>query len=255
MSQTTEELLIDHFDSSLRGKGLPNMEQLIRNDRTVAAEWQYLHLAVGAIQEAALFEQVGSIKRQWLLQPAVAARPSGAVVRTMYRNVMRIAACILLLAGGSAVYKYTSTNSAALYKEYYSSYDLNTTRSAGIADPMEQAYNSKNWEEVINLFNSSKEKTNQSYFLTGMANLELKNYPDAIEKFNQVLAENTRSGSEYYQDETEYYLAMSFLANNEAAKAMPLLEKIKANKDHLYHQVVAKMSSLDLRIIDYKTRK
>lgn len=255
MSQTTEELLIDHLDSSLLGKGLPNMEQLIRNDRAVAAEWKYLHLAVGAIQEAALYEQVGSIKRQWLSQPSVAIRPTGAVVRTMYRNVMRVAACILVLAGGSAVYKYTTTNSAGLYKEYYSSYDLNNMRGAGAADPMEQAYNNKNWEEVINLFNSSKEKSNQSYFLTGMANLELKNYPDAIEKFNQVLAENTRSGSDYYQDETEYYLAMSFLANNEAAKAMPLLEKIKADKDHLYHQIVAKMSSLDLKIIDYKTRK
>jgi hypothetical protein len=262
MSSTNQQLLIDHLDSSLRGKGLPDMEQLIRNDRIVAEEWQYLRFAVDAVQEAGLFEQVGAVKKQWMavqstgtLQVSKTLRTDKTKVIGMYRNITRIAVCILVLAGGGSIYKYATTNSAALYQEYYSSYDLNTTRGAGTADSMEQAYNNKNWAQVITLFNSSKEKTNQSFFLTGMANLELKNYADAIEKFKQVLAENTRSGSDLFQDEAEYYLAMSYLANNEADLAMPLLDKIKADKDHIYHQVVAKMSSMDLHIIEYKAHK
>jgi tetratricopeptide (TPR) repeat protein len=264
MSSTNQQLLIDHLDSTLTGKGFPDMEQLIRNDRIVAEEWQYLHLAVEAVQEAALFEQVGAVKKQWMavqsngtlkLHPTNAFKSDKTKVIGMYKNIARIAACIIVLAGGASIYKYTSTNSSAIYQQYYSSYDLNTTRSAVPSDPMEQAYSDKNWAQVITLFNTAKEKTNQSYFLTGMANLELKNYADAIEKFHQVLAENTRSGSDLFQDEAEYYLAMSYLANNEADLAMPLLDKIKADKDHIYHQVVAKMSSLDLHIIDYKAKK
>ena len=88
-----------------------------------------------------------------------------------------------------------------------------------------------------------------------MANLELKDYAEAIEKFKQVLAENNRSGSDLFQDEAEYYLAMSYLANNEAEEALPIIERIKADKNHLYHQVIGKMSSLDLRIIQHKARR
>jgi hypothetical protein len=36
---------------------------------------------------------------------------------------------------------------------------------------------------------------------------------------------------------------------------MPLLDKIRADKTHLYHDVVEKMSSLDLRIAAYKNLK
>jgi tetratricopeptide (TPR) repeat protein len=256
MSRTNEELMIDHLDSSLQGIGLPDVEQLIRNDRQAAGEWQYLLLAVDAIEEAAVYEQVSTAREHWAsTRSADGLKYSRAKVTAMYRNIARVAACLLVMAGGAAVYKYTTTSSAGMYNEYFASYDLNTTRSTAIADPIEQAYNEKKWADVIALFNTSKEKNNQSYFLTGMANLELKDYPEAIEKFKAVLAENSRSGSDLFQDEAEYYLSMSYLANNEAEEALPLIEKIKADKNHLYHQVIGKMSSLDLRIIRHKAHK
>ncbi|MDP4150017.1 MAG: hypothetical protein Q8927_14520 [Bacteroidota bacterium] len=256
MSPINEELMIDHLDSSLQGIGLPDVEQLIRNDRQAASEWQVLLLAVDAIEEAAVYEQVSAARNHWVsTKSAEIVKYNRARVTSMYRNITRVAACVLVMAGGAAVYKYTTTSASGMYKEYFASYDLNTTRSTVTADPMEQAYNEKKWAEVITLFNTSKEKNNQSYFLTGMANLELKDYPEAIEKFTQVLAENNRSGSDLFQDEAEYYLAMSYLANNEAEAALPLIEKIKADKNHLYHPVIGRMSSLDLRIIRNKARK
>jgi hypothetical protein len=88
-----------------------------------------------------------------------------------------------------------------------------------------------------------------------MADLELKKYDDAIGKFQHIIATNALSGGDYYQDEAEFYLAMSWLGRGDANEAIPLLDKIKANKSHLYHDVVAKMSSLDLDIIQYKSDK
>ena len=55
------------------------------------------------------------------------------------------------------------------------------------------------------LFGTPKEKTNKTYFLAGMADLELKKYDDAIGKFQHIIATNALSGGNYYQDEAEFY--------------------------------------------------
>jgi len=248
-----QEQLIDRLDDSLRGNGSAEMEA--QADPETAREWYYLHLAVEAVQDAGLQEQVAAVRTSWLAQQSEAVKPSGAVVRSIYRNVLRVAACIFILSGGAAVYKYTSTTSSGVFGKYYSSYNLGATRGAGAQDALEQAYANKDWAAVVSLFGTVKEKDNKSYFLTGMADLELKRYDDAIDKFQQVIAANVRTGGEYFQDEAEFYLAMSWIARNDVNEAMPLLEKIKANKSHLYYETVSKMSFRDLRIIQYKNLK
>ena len=252
-----QEQLIDRLDDSLRGKGSAEVEVHAdpEADPETAREWYYLHLAVEAVQDAGLQEQVAAVKTSWLAQQSGDAKPSGAVVRSIYRNVLRVAACIFILSGGAAVYKYTSTTSSGVFGKYYSSYTMGATRGAGTQDALEQAYANKDWAAVVSLFSTVKEKDNKSYFLTGMADLELKKYDDAIDKFQHVIAANARTGGEYFQDEAEFYLAMSWIARNDVNEAMPLLEKIKANKNHLYYETVSKMSFRDLRIIQYKNLK
>jgi tetratricopeptide (TPR) repeat protein len=108
---------------------------------------------------------------------------------------------------------------------------------------------------VINQFNGLRMKNNKSYFLAGMADMELKNQAAAVPLFEQIIANNRQSGENYFQDEAEYYLAMAYLGSNAPAKAIVLLRKIKGDKDHLYNRVVNEMSWLDLNIVEYKNGK
>ena len=255
MIPNQSQTLIDHLDNSLQGNESPEMEQRISNDPEAAQEWIYIRLAASAVQDAGLYEQVGTVRSAWQAQQSAATKPAGAIVHTIYRNVLRAAACIFILSGGAAFYKYTTTSSDSVYNKYYASYSLNTSRGAATQNAQEQAYTNKNWADVLSLFDRSKEKNNKSYFIAGMADLELKKYDDAIAKFQHIIAANVLSGGDYFQDEAEFYLAMSWLGRGDANEALPLLDKIKANKSHLYHDVVVKMSSLDLRIIQYKSGK
>jgi tetratricopeptide (TPR) repeat protein len=263
MSDNQTQILIDHLDKTLSGAGSPEIDQLIRENPETNLEWSMLRLAVDAVQDAGLYEQIGAVKSAWLAQQTMTAASSmtvihgGGIVRSMSmaRKAMRIAAGILVLAIGMATYKYTVTSSAGLYEKYYSGYQLNTTRGAGVPDAIDQAYTAKNWAGVTTLFNTGKERDNKSYFLAGMADLESKRYDDAIEKFRRILTENAQSGSDTFQDEAEFYLAMSWLAKDNVKEAMPLVEKMRADKGHLYHDVVVRMSSLDLRIAGYKSDK
>ena len=255
MSDNQAQLLIDHLDNTLSGAGSPEMEQLISDDPGTTLEWNTLRVAVDAVKDAGLYEQVSAVKSAWLARQSVTAVPTGAVIRSMYRNVMRVAASILVLAVGLSTYKYAVTSSAGLYEKYYSSYELNATRGTGAQDAIDQAYASKNWASVTTLFKAVKERNNKSYFLAGMADLESKRYDEAIEKFKKIMALNAQSGDDTFQDQAEFYLAMSWLAKDDVKEAMPLLKKIQADKSHLYYDVVVRMSSLDLRIAQYKSDK
>jgi tetratricopeptide (TPR) repeat protein len=251
------EQLVDQFDKTFSDKGSGEPDPLFLSDAEAAREWNYLRMAVEGVQETGLYEQIESVRTQWMAQQAMASSPasSGAVIRNISRIAMRVAACILILAGGTAVYKYMSTSASHIYSEYTLPYDLNTSRGVAARDEMDEAYRNKNWTAVTELFNKKKDKNNKTYFLAGMAALESKRYDDAIGMFQQVIAANTQSGGDYFEDEAEFYLAMSWLARNEVKEAMPLLDKIRADKNHLYHDVVVRMSTLDLRIAQYKELK
>lgn len=249
-----QQALIDHLDKSLQGESSPEMELQISNDPEAAREWNYLLMAVDAIQEAGLQEQVAAVQNEWKVQQATEVKPSVGIVRQLSRNMAKIAAILVLVAGGAAFYKYATISSGSLYDKYYSSFDLNTSRGAGEKDAVEKAYVAKDWNAVLSAASATK-RDNKVDFLAGMADLELKKYDDAIEHFEQVIAVNAQSGSDYFQDEAQYYLAISWLAKDKVNEALPILEKIRANKDHLFHDKVAKMSFLDLRLVQYKESK
>lgn len=260
------------------------MQRLIAEDENTAREWLYLQLAVDAVQDAGLREKVTAVRQQWEAQapatqeettmtaqkeqpPATMERPpatmeqppatipASGTVRHLYRNMMRVAACAVLIAGGACIFKYVRLSSSSLYSEYYTAYEINTSRGAVMQDPMEQAYAGKNWTAVLSLFSTGKDRNNKTDFLAGIADMELKKFDDAIAHFEQVIASNSHSGGDYFEDEAEYYLAISWLAKNKVNEAMPILEKIRANKDHLYHEKVEKMSFTDLRLVQYKENK
>jgi tetratricopeptide (TPR) repeat protein len=289
MSLQNTNALIDHLDESFTAtpdsvspEASATMQRLIAEDEDAAREWLYLQLAVDTVQDAGLREQVATVRKQWETQTAATweaqaavipesltatqdqsttttsdqtAENTGGVVRNLYRNMMRVAACAVLVAGGACIFKYVRLSSSSLYSEYYTSYELNTSRGSASQDAIEKAYTAKNWSEVLAQFSPGKDRSNKTDFLAGLADLELKKFDDAIAHFEQIIASNTHSGGDYFEDEAEYYLAISWLAKDKVNEAMPILEKIRANKDHLYHDKVEKMSFTDLRLVQYKENK
>ena len=67
--------------------------------------------------------------------------------------------------------------------------------------------------------------------LIGLSYLQT-NHPIQAVGFLQPLA---LSANDYRQD-AEFYLALSHLKNKAYGKALPLMEKIRANPSHLYHE-------------------
>lgn len=245
MPVNNQELLIDHLDKKIQGESLPEAEALLQTDSNAREEWQYLQAAVDAIEHHALHAKVAAIRAE--MQPA--QKP---VVRSIARNIYRIAVAIVLLIGSLAIYKFATVNADDFYTRHYIAYELPTSRSGAETPAIEAAYRHADWNAVINLYNSLSAKGNQDHFLAGIAALELKQFPQAIERFTLILNNNSANNDNYFQDESEYYLAMAYIANDEIAKASTLLDKIKADNNHLYREKAESMSGTDFKILELK---
>jgi hypothetical protein len=254
MEKHTDHLLIDQLDSLRSEESLTGFPGYSGQDKALAAEWEYLKLAVETIQYAAVTDSVVAARKGMTTSSSGSVKPQGAIVRSLFQNSLRVAAILIAFLGVVAIYKYQSVTATSIYQHYYTSYDLGTVRGNGPTDTLEEAYKSKDWNKVVNLYNQEDAKTAKYYFLAGMADLELHQYGVAIEQFEAVLAENVKNKDHYFKDEAEYFLAFSYLMNGESGKAVRLLATIKQNKDHLYYPMANQMSSLDLKIMDMKSK-
>ncbi len=58
---------------------------------------------------------------------------------------------------------------------------------------------------------------------------------EAIATFQILMERNKKANTDFFEDDAEYYLAMSYLNNHELQKAMPIFEKIQSDPDHKYN--------------------
>jgi hypothetical protein len=253
MDGRNEHLLINYLDRTLEAREMQEMEALITSDPETRKQWQYLQLAVEAIEYAALYDQVAAVKENFkTIQPVdvITASPKWGVRIRM--KAFRVAAGVLLFILGGGAYKYFTTSATQVYKEAFIVYTLPTTRGQATITGIEQAYRLANWKEVIANLNNSSLTDNKALFLAGMAHLQLHNYAESSMLFEQVRVNNTQTGDDYFQDEAEFYGAMSDLAGNHAKQAILLLQQIRGNINHLYHEQASRIGNIDLQILKIK---
>lgn len=256
MDSRNERLLVNYLDRALEEREIREIEQVINTDSEVRKQWQFLQLAVQAVEYAALFDQVAAVKEQFkAVHPSevIPMQKSGRVV-TM-RRIYKVAACVLFLIVAAGGFKYVTTSSKKMYKDAFVPYSISTSRGNAGSNSIEDAYKNKNWNEVISSFNNTIQKDNHAFFLCGMANMQLQQFTAASEQFEQVLANNAQTGDDYFHDEAQYYLAMSLLANNQAKEAITIINQVRADKNHSYYQQIAHISSVNLWILELKSGK
>lgn len=257
MDARNEHLLINYLDRTLEEREMREVEALINSDSEMSKQWQYLQLAVEAVEYAALYDQVAAVKENFRTIHAsevLTASPK-RVVRMPMRLIARIAAIFILAVAGMGTWKYFTTSATQVYKQAFIEYTLPTTRGQASITGIEQAYRLANWNEVIAVFTKSSLTDNKALFLAGMAHLQLHNYAQASKLFEQVRANNTQTGDDHFQDEAEFYGAMSDLANNHTKQGIEVLKQIRGNKNHLYHEQAARIGNIDLQILIFKAKR
>jgi hypothetical protein len=254
MEDRNDQLLINYLDRTLEEKEMREMEALINSDLETRKQFQFLKLAVDAVEYSAIYDQVASVKENFrAIQPVEVLQTSNKNTTRVFRlsKAVRIAAAVLIIVMGVGSYKFFTVNATRVYEQAFIDYTLPTTRGQASITDIDQVFRQQNWAGVIATINRLSLQDNKALFLSGFAHLQLKQYAEAELLFKKVLANNTQSNDDLYRDEAQFYLALSELGSNTSG-AVQLFQQIQADNGHKYHAQAKKIGYFDLQILKIK---
>lgn len=233
------ERLVQYLDGELQGSDKEKMEQQLAVDALLKQQYESLLLTRESVHYFGLKEKVAGLHPQMMKElatPVVKLKPA----RRILRYVASIAAAILLVAGLFFAYTFFTLSSDKVYSANYKRFELSTTRDGGVGETAsEKAYRAGNYKEVVRIHDADEDHTPKGEFLCGVAALELNDNDKAIKCFNEVLDANKNTIEKILNDEAEYYLSLSYIRNKEYDKALSLMNKIKDDKEHVYHERIS----------------
>lgn len=251
--QSTEKL-IQYLDGELMGKELTDFEQMLAENTSIQAELNNLILTREAIQSYGLKTQVASVHQEMMqeLNNEIVTIPKNNKVRSLYRMPLNIAASLLMVMLSVGFYQYITISGSKIFNENYSSYELSISRGDdNEVSKIETAYSKGQSNLVITEFTKLENPNAKDNFLAGQIYLSKDQLNESIRCFQQVLANGSAENA--FKDDAEYYLALSYLKNNEPLKAEPILQKINKDKDHLYHDQVSKWTLFKTYMLTLKS--
>jgi tetratricopeptide (TPR) repeat protein len=231
------EKLLQYLDGELSGSDKADLEKKLTADKSLQDELENLKLAREAVRSYGLKQEVAGVHQQVMQELQAPAREIGAT-RRIIRYSMSVAASLLIIFMGITAYNYFSLSADKLFKENYQSYELSTARGgAEDISAVEKAYREKKFSDAVAIV-FERPFIIKEDFLRAMSYTELGNNEKAISSYKEVIAKNKAAGTEVLVEETEYYLALTYVRNKEYDHAIGLLNKIHDSPSHLYHEKI-----------------
>ncbi|MFN8289590.1 MAG: hypothetical protein U0U70_05005 [Chitinophagaceae bacterium] len=247
------EQLVLYMDGALSAAEKQAVEERLGTDAAFRAEYESLLQARAAIKLYGLKQQVGAVHKQMMDEMTPAVRRINPARKT-FRYAMAVAASLVILIGGYMAYNFFTLSPDKVYSAHYHSYTLVNERGADSTGltAEEKAYAEKKYKEVVRLHDEAAAPSVKEEFLCGTASMELGDDTKAIRCFNRVLELNQQNNRKTLNDETEYYLALSYIRNKDYDFALPLLEKIRDDNAHTYHNEVTSRLVRKVRMLKWR---
>lgn len=255
------EYIDRYLDGSLSTEETQTFETALANNEALKQAYEEIRTVRALAQDYALREKIRSI-RQAMKHEAVdeaVVRPMSETPATVATDIARpqqrsrgrgisayagrIAAGVAVLLIGFLAFQYVTLSPQDLYAEKAMPYQIAASRSAEEPDAtpedrLERQYRFQYFDEVTATYEQMNDPSLMAMFLAGNAYLQEGKTDQAIDAFYKIVAINGSQGINRFEEDAQYYLALSYLRADRVTEALPLLEKINANPDHSYHSVV-----------------
>jgi tetratricopeptide (TPR) repeat protein len=259
MEQNDKAMKIDQLlDGLIRGQldEKQGKEALAELEVKDAESEIALHLsAAAAVQRYEILRQVQAVGAVWREKHA-GQQPVEELQRTPARLVrmkplkmlLRVAAAVIFIVGGLLFYQISTTNSQDLYSELYVPYNVVVERgSEGGVNTLVGHYQAKEYAAAIKEYEQLTASGSREDFFAGMAYSETGNYDKAAIAFEKIIKANQTSGARLYNDDAQYYLSLSLIKLKRYDEAYKLLNIIKNEPAHTYHEEVGRWLLLRLK--------
>lgn len=266
------EMIALYLQGELGGKELEQFNARLATDDTFKREVEVQRAIVKNITHAGRQELKSQLK-QYHQQIANETDASAFEDTTMskaikddpFKNRLRLAkrkrvrlllaASIVtaLTAVGLGYYTYLSPEN--IFNDQFTPYTMRTMRGSSPSADIISLYREHDYDNYLAQYQAREIKSLQEMFLAGNAYLIKAQPARAIQCFRQVMTENethTVDDQRYYED-SEYFLALAYLKNNEPDKADAVFKKIIATPQHSYKNEVGQGLLLKMKIVRFKS--
>jgi hypothetical protein len=250
MSDSTTQVLIAYIDGDLPEAEQSALEARIAANATLQTELNQLQLAKMAIESYGLRLEVHNILELLIRAPQEETGRDIAARWTL--GLMRVAATLLFITFSIIVYLYFTLTPAKLYDKQARPFTVAASWTAADTAWLERAWQQKHYRQVIELAASQPVKDQKCHFYTALSFLTLNDLQQAISNFQAVLQQNRTTGAARFQDEAEYYLALSYLRYRQPGKALPVFIRIFYDRSHLYYSEVNWWFMARLHLLNWK---
>lgn len=246
------EKLVRYLDGELNEDEKKIIEQQLNSDSVLQQEYNSLLAAREAIRHYGLQQQVKGVHQQMMGEFQVPVKKIGSK-RRIIRNAVAVAASVVLLLAGYAAFNFFTLSSEKVFNSNFRVFELTMMRGDGAGESAaEKAYREKNYKEVIRIHDAGEDHTRKGEFLCGVAALELKDNKKAITCFTEVLDQNKQASVLILNDETEYYLFLSYIRDRDYNAALAIMEKIKNDPGHIYHKKVTSKLIRQVKLLRWR---
>lgn len=169
-------------------------------------------------------------------------------VKKILRYGMAVAASICLVVAFLKAYQFLQLSPDSLYNEVFVNYQLPLTDNNSSTENIriENLYRQKNFKAIIKESKKPRLPDDKTFLLIGMSYLHTNDPFNAIAAFRQI-----KPSGNYFQ-EAQYYLSLAYLKNNDYDQALGLMQHIKNNKTHIYHQHFSSSFLGKIRMLKWK---
>ena len=242
------------FEDYLGGRLDPSeskkLEEELSGDRELLKEFELFKMSIDVVQLASMKNVVQEAQKRFTGYEASLAPGTTTSIGVWG---WRVAAGLLLLMVSYGVLQFATVSSNNLYESLYTVYHLPVTRGYELGyTHLDSLYLRQDYNEVVVHYELLEEKTGRDHFMVAMAAMELEDYRAAIDGFKRVRDHNQKASPQYFEQETDYYLALSHLKNGDFKQALYLLEKINEDESHLYHSAVPNKIIIKLQMLLWK---
>jgi tetratricopeptide (TPR) repeat protein len=229
------------------------LEQLIQTDPELAEELEILKLSQDAVRAQGMRKRVADWHQQHAFSNEITnyqLEKEDSKIRTIWRNMGRIAAVLLFGVAGYVLIEYATMTPEALYDENFISYQLPITRAQSEESSLiDSLYVAEQYPEVVERYQTLSSPKVQDMFLTSVSLLQLEKYNEATQMLSKVLETNQTMKDSLFQEEAEFYLALAWLGVHNYEEAEQLFRKIQNNPQHTFHRNITSSDTRKLRIL------
>lgn len=222
-----DDTLMKYLDGEMDQTEKEKFESQLQHDDLLQQKLERLQVAIASVQQYGTTEKVKAIHSEMMQELSPVHKEGKLIPMKVIRYSLAIAASIIVILVGVNIFTASQPSPAKLYNEAFVDYVASTVRGSENETGVTKLYQQHNYDAVIGNA-SAQNLSSKDSLLVGLSYLKTSKLNEAINWFKAISAENPT------KQDAEFYLAMTYLKNENYGEALNMMEEIRSNSNHVY---------------------